>query len=54
MPYSLKAAACLSKPGSCSFEQVGVKAPGRENNTTFLPLKRYLYLYQPTRLVLLL
>ena len=27
-------------PGRCFAEHVGVNAPGTENNTTFLPLKR--------------
>ena len=32
-------ASCLN-PGRCFAEQVGVKAPGTANSTTFLPLKK--------------
>src|SRR6185312_11920547 len=32
--------ASCTKPGRCLASQVGVKAPGTENSTTFLPLNR--------------
>src|SRR3546814_1074603 len=37
-PLALNSAAFCTKPGRCLAEQVGVKAPGTENSTTFLPL----------------
>ena len=37
MPFALKSAACWTKPGRWRASQVGVKAPGTENSTTFLP-----------------
>ena len=39
MPLARKSAACVTKPGRCRAWQVGVKAPGTEKSTTFLPLK---------------
>src|SRR5690349_25010969 len=39
-PFFLSSAAFSTKPGRCLAEQVGVKAPGRPNSTTFLPLKK--------------
>src|SRR5262249_18521119 len=36
--FALMASACWTKPGRCLALQVGVKAPGTENSTTFLPL----------------
>jgi len=39
MPLPLMAPALSTKLGRCSLLQVGVKAPGTANNTTFLPLK---------------
>ena len=39
-PFPLMSLACWTKPGRCLAEQVGVKAPGRPNNTTVLPLNR--------------
>ena len=38
MPFFLNSSACCRKPGRCLAEQVGVKAPGTANSTTFLPL----------------
>src|SRR4051794_19479254 len=38
-PLPLIAAAFCTKPGKCLALQVGVKAPGTANSTTFLPLK---------------
>jgi len=38
-PFFLISAAFSTKPGRCLAEQVGVKAPGTANSTTFLPLK---------------
>src|SRR6185437_2670775 len=38
-PLALKAAMLLRKLGMCRLLQVGVKAPGTANSTTFLPLK---------------
>ena len=38
-PLALKAATLLRKLGMCRLLQVGVKAPGTANSTTFLPLK---------------
>src|SRR5690348_7476454 len=38
MPFALMAAACFTKPGRWFLWQVGVKAPGTANSTTFLPL----------------
>ena len=37
-PLALNAAAFCTKPGRCLALQVGVKAPGTANSTTFLPL----------------
>src|SRR5208282_559903 len=37
-PLALTAAFFSMKPGRCLAEQVGVKAPGSANSTTFLPL----------------
>ena len=39
IPLSFNSAALTTYPGRCAAEQVGVKAPGRANNTTFLPAK---------------
>src|SRR5450432_1094157 len=39
MPLALIAASLAMKPGRWFLWQVGVKAPGRPNRTTFLPLK---------------
>ena len=39
MPLALMAAAFCTKPGRWFLWQVGVKAPGTANSTTFLPLK---------------
>src|SRR4051812_49839542 len=39
MPLALIASALVRKPGRWFLWQVGVKAPGTANNTTFLPLK---------------
>src|SRR5512145_3547539 len=36
-PFFLKASALSRKPGKCLRWQVGVKAPGTANSTTFLP-----------------
>src|SRR5467141_719125 len=38
-PLALMAAAFFTKPGMWFLWQVGVKAPGTANSTTFLPLK---------------
>src|SRR6187401_3062448 len=38
MPLALIAAAFFTKPGRWLLLQVGVKAPGTANSTTFLPL----------------
>src|SRR5580704_8867198 len=38
-PLALIAAAFCTNPGRCFWLQVGVKAPGTANSTTFLPLK---------------
>ena len=38
MPLALMAAAFFTKPGRWFLWQVGVKAPGTANSTTFLPL----------------
>src|SRR5690606_16301776 len=38
-PLALIWSAFCTKPGRCLAEHVGVKAPGTENSTTFLPLK---------------
>src|SRR4029077_17100590 len=38
-PFFLKASALSRKPGRCLRWQVGVKAPGTANSTTFLPAK---------------
>mmetsp|Transcript_30997 Transcript_30997/g.63263 ORF Transcript_30997/g.63263 Transcript_30997/m.63263 type:complete len:90 (-) Transcript_30997:39-308(-) len=35
MPFSLRAEDLDLKPGRCSLEQVGVKAPGTEKRATF-------------------
>ena len=37
-PLALILSAWAMNPGRCDFEQVGVKAPGNANTTTFLPL----------------
>src|ERR1700678_825720 len=37
-PLALILSASSTKPGRCLASQVGVKAPGTEKNTTFLPL----------------
>ena len=39
MPFFLNSPNFSTYPGRCLAEQVGVKAPGTENSTTFLPLK---------------
>src|SRR5450432_1405741 len=39
MPFPLIAAAFCTNPGKCLALQVGVKAPGTANSTTFFPLK---------------
>ena len=39
MPLALIASAFFTKPGRWFLWQVGVKAPGTANSTTFLPLK---------------
>src|SRR5262245_9560874 len=39
-PLALSAPALCTNPGRCLAEQVGVKAPGRANSTTVLPLNR--------------
>ena len=39
MPCALNAGASSLKRGRCVDEQVGVKAPGSEKTTTFLPAK---------------
>src|SRR5581483_1816749 len=39
-PFVQLADQIRAKPGRCLASQVGVNAPGTENNTTFLPLKR--------------
>lgn len=41
MPLARIAAACWTKPGRCFAEQVGVKAPGTANSTTFRPAKSW-------------
>src|SRR3978361_1639674 len=38
-PFPFIEAAFCTKPGKCLALQVGVKAPGTANSTTFLPLK---------------
>ena len=38
MPLPLMASAFFTKPGRWFLWQVGVKAPGTANSTTFLPL----------------
>ena len=38
-PLAFSASAFCTKPGRCLALQVGVKAPGTANRTTFLPLK---------------
>src|SRR5918996_5315453 len=38
IPLALMAAAFCTKPGRWALLQVGVKAPGTANSTTFLPL----------------
>src|SRR3972149_1006556 len=40
MPLALNLSALCRKPGTCFAEQVGVNAPGRPNNTTFLLANR--------------
>lgn len=40
MPFSLRAEDLDLKPGRCSLEQVGVKAPGTEKRATFFLEKR--------------
>src|SRR6185437_2838235 len=37
-PFARSWSASCTKPGRCFASQVGVKAPGTENSTTFLPL----------------
>src|SRR5262245_52840027 len=39
MPFALIFPASSTYPGRCFASQVGVNAPGTENNTTFLPPK---------------
>src|SRR5262249_33172178 len=39
-PFAFKASAFCTKPGRCLAEQVGVNAPGKAKNATFLPLNR--------------
>src|SRR3990170_1559390 len=39
-PLARILSACWTKLGRCFAEQVGVKAPGSANSTTFLPLNR--------------
>src|SRR5690348_18008741 len=39
IPLPFSAENFSTKPGRCLAEQVGVKAPGNANKTTFLPLK---------------
>src|SRR6185295_15005129 len=39
IPLALMASAWATKPGRWALLQVGVKAPGTANSTTFLPLK---------------
>ena len=46
-PFALMASALSMNPGRCSFEQVGVNAPGTENTTTFLPLNNSSVLTEP-------
>lgn len=40
VPFAFNTGANSLKRGTCDEEQVGVKAPGRENNTTVLPANR--------------
>src|SRR4029077_12160705 len=46
-PLALIASAFCRKPGRWFLWQVGVKAPGTANSTTFLPLKTSSVVFQP-------
>src|SRR3974390_2940725 len=46
-PFALIASAFCTKPGRWFLWQVGVKAPGTANSTTFLPLNTSSVLFQP-------
>src|SRR5262252_6525977 len=46
-PFALIASAFFTKPGMWLRWQVGVKAPGTANSTTFLPLNTSSVVFQP-------